>query len=550
MKTPAAALLLAWVLCLPGLLGSVSRSDPTAHMEALSIASSQFTWLRLHSGEADAWLVPTWNERPRIHKPPLVVWANLIAWTGLDPATAAPETLVLRARLAGLAMVMMTLFAAGWAGAVLGGRVLSFLAAAIFGTMFLTLKQTSIATYDTYLMGWTALSMAAGLHAMHARRGASGLWLLSGLFCGLALMTKGPVALVFTAAPLAALILFRWPGTSFPRRAGGLALALAAAAAVAAPWYGFIARTFPNLQETLATEYLARRDEGQPAWYYLGLVGLAFPWTLAFVPALLRRPRGAALKALVWLVVVVALMSIPGAKQQRYIVPVLPAVALVIAQFLLDRNGRPIGRTGRILFAAHVGLLAAATVLIPVFVFGQAWWIRLGWIAQPEIAGVPGFVVASVALVGALAVGLLERSRRAGFLPAAAVWTALWMSVTGGMLQAGYERSHHGEYEHREAAAAVRAITGGDTLAYLKPPDDWWTEHEPDEKFFFMMRRVIPPMDPAALSAGPGFPRYLLARDDRDDVRAAASAAGYVPVLSFHDGRRPRVLLAREAGSP
>lgn len=39
--------------------------------------------------DAWAWLVPSWNGRARVNKPPLLVWINLLAWSGLDPATAA-----------------------------------------------------------------------------------------------------------------------------------------------------------------------------------------------------------------------------------------------------------------------------------------------------------------------------------------------------------------------------------------------------------------------------------------------------------------------------
>ncbi|MCB1071140.1 MAG: hypothetical protein KDL31_12365, partial [Kiritimatiellae bacterium] len=107
MKTGWLGMVLALAISLPGLVGSVSRSDTTAHMEVLSVASSQFTWMRLQEGEADAWLVPSWNERPRIHKPPLVVWANLAAWTGLSRETATPDVLLYRARWVGFVMVIL-----------------------------------------------------------------------------------------------------------------------------------------------------------------------------------------------------------------------------------------------------------------------------------------------------------------------------------------------------------------------------------------------------------------------------------------------------------
>ncbi|MCB1101922.1 MAG: glycosyltransferase family 39 protein, partial [Kiritimatiellae bacterium] len=514
MKTGWLGMVLALAISLPGLVGSVSRSDTTAHMEVLSVASSQFTWMRLQEGEADAWLVPSWNERPRIHKPPLVVWANLAAWTGLSRETATPDVLLYRARWVGFVMVILTLCATAWAGNLLGGRALSFLAPLIFGTMFITLKQTSVATYDTHLMAWTTLCMAAALQALMGRgsRGV-GWWCLAGVFLGLALLTKGPVALLFTIAPL---LLMVWlPSVRLPvgRRLLGLLFLVLVAFLVAAPWYSYIAMTVQDMKANLATEYIARREENQPFWYYLGLLGLVFPWTLALIPSLGKQPRGNGWMAAVWALTVFVLMSIPGAKQQRYIVPILPAMALWIGAFLLASDGKT-SRLARGLFAVHAWLLTLAAPMIAGFVLGQPMWISKGWIDAWEIVGLSSWVILGGTLVALMAAVMIHRAGRAARYSSGAVWTALWMSILGGMLQHGYERSHHGHYRYRAVTEQVKAETAGATMAYLKPAEAWWTEHEPDEKFFFYMQRVIPPLDPAALAGLESRPDYLLARDD------------------------------------
>ena len=61
-------------------------------MENVALATSQETWFRVHgvSGEKRdpaAWLLPSFNGRPRIVKPPLVTWLHLLAFSGLDPQT-------------------------------------------------------------------------------------------------------------------------------------------------------------------------------------------------------------------------------------------------------------------------------------------------------------------------------------------------------------------------------------------------------------------------------------------------------------------------------
>ena len=80
------------LLTVPPLWFGLGDADCLFHMEVRAVASSQETWMRL-ADDAQAWRVPSWNGQPRINKPPLVVWMNLLAWAGL-PADAPVDILV------------------------------------------------------------------------------------------------------------------------------------------------------------------------------------------------------------------------------------------------------------------------------------------------------------------------------------------------------------------------------------------------------------------------------------------------------------------------
>ncbi len=78
-------LLLILSASLAPMLVQLGLRGPRGWMESVVVLSSQETWLRQHAGESQAWLIPTKNGVPRIVKPPLVVWMNMLAWVDLDP---------------------------------------------------------------------------------------------------------------------------------------------------------------------------------------------------------------------------------------------------------------------------------------------------------------------------------------------------------------------------------------------------------------------------------------------------------------------------------
>src|SRR4051794_31430667 len=96
-------LLLVLLASLPPLLIDLGERDCTQTMEMLSLLSSQETWLRQQGWvdiprDPNAWLMPTKMGEPRYVKPPMVVWLNMLAATGLRPETSTADAFMLRAR--------------------------------------------------------------------------------------------------------------------------------------------------------------------------------------------------------------------------------------------------------------------------------------------------------------------------------------------------------------------------------------------------------------------------------------------------------------------
>lgn len=187
-------------------------------------------------------------------------------------------------------------------------------------------------------------------------------WLLIGfyLFIGLSLLAKGLIGIVIPFGVIAAYLLIRreWPKKSFVKSLfWGIPLALA----VAAVWFGpMLSRHgWKFIDQFIIQHHFARfvtNKYHHPApfyFYLLVLVALSLPWPIflgaAFFSA--RRWRfggGVAVDrlrvfAFCWIVVPMVFFSFSESKLTAYILPVLPAVALLAGErvtcFLPARRG-------------------------------------------------------------------------------------------------------------------------------------------------------------------------------------------------------------------
>lgn len=546
--------LLLLALVLPPLLSGLYTSDCLYHMEVRALASSQETWLRQQE-DPQAWLLPTWNGAPRVNKPPLVVWMNLLAWTGLPPDTPVDD-LVYRARLVGVGLALLTLLAVVWAGFTLGSGALGFAAAAVTGTSLFFIRQMRLASYDTYLVAFCAIAVAAVLWAMQPaqpqERAAQHRWgwVLAGLALGLAVLAKGPLALLICATPIVVI------GLGLPRRRrlflAGLIM-VSVAAAVALPWYAYILKVVPNAVELLKTEYEANRERRAPFWYYLNILGLILPWCVWLAAGLWtahrRRADGTTTLrcALIWFAAIFVLFSLHTAKQQRYLAPILPAAGLLAAGVILDAPFRRALSYSR-LVRMHGGALLALSLAYGIFGSRQDWFLELGWIKRPELEGLPGWVFLAIMPGLALLAAAVWRQARSGSREAVVWLTAGWMSLAATPALFAYSQTYHGRYEHRAAVERVATLTRGQPFFHLTGTYTQPRYVRPDPKFLLYSRRIVPGLSPHEAHRQPG-PAWLTAPvhdvADRDLKRH-----GWEPVLEYADQGPPRRLYHKPASGP
>lgn len=291
------------------------------------------------------WLVPTKNFAIYSDKPPLVFWAINLVWllTGVSEFTAR----LVVPLFAALAVWLVARLAARlWPDdeGIAGRAALALAGLAVFALSG-GLVMFDVPLAVAVLAGLLALASAADSAADGAGGAASDRWSWVGFGAALAMgvLVKGPVILFHLGPAALALPLWnpRVAWRSLPRRLG---LSLAVAVGLLALWLVPAAITGgPDYRNAILWHQSAGRlansfAHRQPWWFYLALLPvLLFP--LGYAPALWRagaqagwrRDNGLRL-CLIWIAGALVLFSLTSGKQLHYLVPELPAVALIVAR--------------------------------------------------------------------------------------------------------------------------------------------------------------------------------------------------------------------------
>jgi 4-amino-4-deoxy-L-arabinose transferase-like glycosyltransferase len=151
------------------------------------------------------WLIPHLNLLPYLEKPPLVYWLTALSFKALGYTEAA-------ARLVPAASALAGVFLAYGLGRVLWGPGPGVLSALVLASAAGYVALGRILTLDMTFALFLNLGIGLGYLALSRDQGR--LWTWAYLALGLAVLTKGPVALVLGAR------LVIWVGVS--RGPGGL----------------------------------------------------------------------------------------------------------------------------------------------------------------------------------------------------------------------------------------------------------------------------------------------------------------------------------------
>jgi 4-amino-4-deoxy-L-arabinose transferase-like glycosyltransferase len=354
-------------------------------------------------------------------KPPLLYWLIAISMRVFGQVEAAVR---LPSALAGVATLVLTSF---FARRRYGNRA-GFLSGAILLTCPIFWSFSRQAMSDA----WLTLCVSAALFAYHDVLKSDDAWkrslIVGHLFLGTSVLVKGPVGIVLTGLPvLAALFLCprgRWKRFLFPP---GILLFLL----VVTPWYlaaawkhgsffwnYFILRE--NVGRFLGNTYKTAHETY--VYYPIIILKHAFPWAL-WLPACigvlfksrhLDPEQGFTSKFLLfWFAAPILFFTISRFQIYYYILPCVPALAIIVGAGLARYTTQPIGAYGKIL-AVFIALCFA--------VLAFAFW-KNSIMLFPDIAWTDHIVLSLIALAGAVLI-LFATFYRQSILPHSIALTA------------------------------------------------------------------------------------------------------------------------------
>jgi 4-amino-4-deoxy-L-arabinose transferase-like glycosyltransferase len=337
-------------------------------------------WEMWRSGD---WISLRLNGEPYSHKPPLLFWSILTGWQFTGPGTVWPRLLTGLFALAALGLAARLARRVTALDDVASDGSRAGLVAVVTGSALGWMAFTGAVMFDLLLACCVLLAIGAVVDAAQgAGRGAAKTpWLVLLFALGAGLLAKGPVMLLHVL-PVALLAPW-WSATArardwYPR----LALVTAAGVAPLLLWALPVAEAGGA---SFSRELLWDQTWGRiattthhlrPPWFYLvTLPLLLLPWSL--LPALWRgvaarqrsaEPMSGRRLLVAWIVPVAVAFSAFRGKQAQYLLPLVPAFAILILHVLETAWGDALrARVLRVAAASWIAMLALVAAL------GRAW---------------------------------------------------------------------------------------------------------------------------------------------------------------------------------
>jgi 4-amino-4-deoxy-L-arabinose transferase-like glycosyltransferase len=402
-------------------------------------------------------LVPYLNGAPYSHKPPLFFWLVHAGWWLFGVNEWWPRSVAPLASLGAL-FVTARLARRLWPQDAATARLVSWV---LFGSIFWTAFYSWV-QIDMLLVLFSVMAM---LGIVTAAQGSWLGWFLTGVSLGLGVLSKGPVILlpVVPVALLAALWMDTRPRRSWCAWYGGLGVSLLIGSLIVLAWVlpaaqaGGVAYREAILWGQTADRLVQSFAHAHPWWWYLPwLPVLAAPWVL--LPWLWRRfPVDGSRRdpgwrfCVVWLIPSLVLLSLISGKQVKYLLPLMPAFALLVAR-AISRPMGPVGRRRPVLLVSVLLVAGALVAALPWFP-GRAGWMG----AIHPLWG--GLIMA--AGVGVLLLGPLRERDYPVVLSLLSVYVI-------GVVHLGVFRAGAHAYDMREVSGLIaRAQAAGHAVANL-----------------------------------------------------------------------------------
>lgn len=403
------------------------------------------------------WVTPRLNGLKYFEKPALQYWATATAYTlfGQHEWTAR-----LWSALTGFLGLLLTFYT----GCKLYDRRAGFIAALVLSSSFLYFAIGHIAILDMGVTFFINLSLDTLLLAQISPTiiGQRNWMLVCWLAMGLSMLSKGLIGIALPGAVLVIYTFFNRDWTLWRRLyfLPGLALF----ALVTIPWFVLVSRANPEflwfffIHEHFLRFLTPEAGREHPWYMFIPVIMLGIlPWLVPMLTALRRGWQSRLFNGfapnrmlMVWIGFIFLFFSISHSKLVPYILPIFPAMALLIGQRISQSSGRtlawqllPIPPLAVIMWLLAPKVLHQSSAEVPLVLYQQFLpWLRIAaffWFAG------------SIA-----AIRLAKRER---------VLAAVCLMSVGGMLMA--QAVYYG-YDKLSPASSARLIAPK-IIPWLKP---------------------------------------------------------------------------------
>ncbi len=351
------------------------------------------------------WITPRLNAIKYFEKPPLQYWATATAYKvfGEHHWTAR-----LWPALSGLLCVLLIYVA----GRRLFGAVVGFYAALILAASPGFIIVAQINTLDMGLTLFMTATLASLLLALNEPAPQKSPWMIAAwAFAALAMLSKGLVGIVLPGMVFVAYLLWHrdWQMLARLRWGWGLPLFIA----IAAPWFVLVQMANPEffdfffIREHFSrfSSNVHRRTGGW--WYFVPILAFSMlPWMAQLPRALADGWRSVSSGnrfhprrfLVLWAVLIFLFFSVSGSKLPSYIVPIFPALALLMAHTLVSTSFKALQWQSWILTVGAVALIGYAPFVTAwgnEKVSAELYALYTPWLLAAGAAGLVGYLFAA-----------------------------------------------------------------------------------------------------------------------------------------------------------
>jgi 4-amino-4-deoxy-L-arabinose transferase-like glycosyltransferase len=301
------------------------------HLERISLHFDEAIYAEVAKEmvERNEWLTPHWNGKVWFEKPPAFFWATGLLFKTLGTSESSAR---FASALSGLGVL--------WLAYLIARRIYNEAAGLLTVLILLSCQlfvyYARFGTTDTMLTLCVLLAAYAYLRSEDDER----FWLVAGASCGMALMVKGAAGLVAPGVLLVASMIDRRLLAIL--RSRWLWLGIVVGALIASPWHlamywkhgdVFVRRYLSTHVINRATSNINEFNRGY-GFYFSVLKDFFSPWALILPFGLIFAPRPRSFVVIVLGLMVFAGYTFVQTKFQWYILPAIPAFAIVTGGFL------------------------------------------------------------------------------------------------------------------------------------------------------------------------------------------------------------------------